>query len=729
MVAQYYGKRYGLDFLRESCYITREGVSLLGIAQAAEKIGFRTLMVKTDLETLRTECSYPAIVHWNSEHFIVLFDVKTKRKQRFGYSRKTEFVYIIGDPAHGLLTLKESDFERGWDPVKSGRGVMLLLEPTADFYSMHPAKSSLKTREFLVRYLKPFRKQLVLVMGYMLISTAITVSFPYLTKGLVDQGVMKKSYTLAALFAISQIVLFIGGTFFDIVKSRLMLHVNAKISLLIISDFLKKLLRLPIRFFDSKSVGDVSQRINDHHRIENFLTGDLINVLFSVVNIVIFSVILLSYKFTMWLIFMVLNVAGIFWIISFREKRKKLDYIRFSRNRTTQEKLFEMVVGMQEIKLNGSEDSKRWEWEFLQQRLYKLNIKNLNLEQVQQTGFHFLSNFKNILISFLAAVYVIENEITFGTMLSISFIIGQTNGPLEQMSKFFKSSQDAKLSIARLEEVQSKENEEVDKSKAEKSDIRIMNNFWERDIYDDSIHLHNLSFQYQGPRSPFVLKNLNFSISRGQVTAIIGASGSGKTTLMKLLLGFYQPTEGFITIGDRQLSTFCPSGWRQQCGTVMQDGYIFSDTIYANIALDGKEIDGNAMKRAIEVSNIDEFVKVLPMRYRTKIGSSGVGLSGGQKQRILIARAVYKNPGFLFFDEATSNLDANNESLIMHKLEDFFEGKTVVVIAHRLSTVKKADQIIVLENGSIVETGNHRSLSTARGKYFTLVKNQLELGG
>lgn len=719
MVAEWFGRQYEVDHLRELCFITREGVSLLGICQAAEKIGFRTLMLKAEPDLLENECSLPAILHWNENHFVVLFDIREKRSWWKG-GRKSGQVFVISDPAVGRIRLGRDDFIRCWRPAESDRGVVLLMEPTGVFYETETSAGKDGGIRFLMSYLRPFKKQLLLLAVYMLISTAITVSFPYLTKGLVDKGVLAKSYPWVTMFAISQLVLFCSGTILESLRSWVLLHMNARISLNILSDFLKKLMKLPIRFFDSKSVGDVTQRINDHHRIETFLTGDLVNVIFSILNVVIFSTILLFYGFGIWSVFILLSVLAIYWIALFRQQRKKLDYIRFARNRHSQEKLFELIVGMQEIKLYGSEDFKRWEWEFLQQRLHKLSIKSLRLEQYQRLGFSFLTQLKNIVISYLAAILVMRDKISFGTMLSISYIIGQTNGPLEQLFKFSKSAQDARLSLGRLLEVQAKKDEERIAAPPAKNGLTGVS---------ADIRINNISFQYQGPRSPFVLKDINLVIPEGKITAIIGTSGSGKTTLMKLLLGFYTPQTGSIMIGSTDLRILSPGCWRSQCGTVMQDGYIFSDSIARNIVLDSKEPVGQRFRDAVEIANVDEFARLLPMGYNSKIGSSGIGLSGGQKQRILIARAIYKNPNYLFFDEATSNLDANNEREIMGKLGDFLEGKTVVIIAHRLSTVKRADQIIVLEKGRIVEIGTHDSLARARGKYYGLVQNQLELGG
>ncbi|WEA03864.1 peptidase domain-containing ABC transporter [Mucilaginibacter sp. SJ] len=718
MVSEFYGKKIDLDFLREQCYITREGVSLLGISQAAERIGFRTLMVKIGLDSLAEDVPMPVILHWNQEHFVVLYKIRNKGPKKVGTAG---LEFIIADPAHGLTRIKSEDFLKFWQTSEGNKGIALLLEPTAAFYDRHNYESVDKSDlRFLLSYLKPFRKSVLLLALCMMASVGITICLPYLTQGLIDKGIVGKNYAFIVLFVLSQFILYTGGTALDVFRGWILLHMNAKISLNIISDFLKKLMRLPIRFFDSKSVGDVSQRINDHHKIETFLTSDIISTLFSSLQIIVLSSMLFTYKFSIWATFICFSASAVLWMFLFQKKRKQLDYVRFTQSKATQEKLFELIVGMQEIKLYNGEQEKRWEWEFLQVRQYRLNIKGLKLEQYQQTGFFFLSHIKNVVISFLSAVAVMHGELTIGVMLSISFIIGQTNGPLQQLIQFFKSAQDANLSFSRLQEVHHKDDEE--QGSLPESELGTFAPL------HDGIYLKRLNFQYQGPRSPFVLRDLDVLIPKGKITAIVGASGSGKTTLMKLLLGFYQPTDGAVMIGDQELSELSPKLWRSHCGTVMQDGYLFNDTIARNIVVDGSFPDTERFNRAVYVSNIDEFVNQLPLGYNTKIGPSGVGLSGGQKQRILIARAVYKDPAYLFFDEATSSLDAGNETAIMDRLDTFFIGKTVVVIAHRLSTVRHADQIIVLEKGMVVETGNHESLTTNRGAYYDLVKNQLELG-
>jgi ATP-binding cassette subfamily B protein len=710
MVAGFYGKRYGLEYLREQCHLSKEGVSLLSLNGAAEGMGFRSFMTFLDVGVLAEDGPLPAILHWEQNHFVVLWKVRSSIWRRGKRS------FVLADPAHGIVTVDEPTFRRGWISTADEKGAALFLETTPEFHDKKEVWEGKKGYGFLFQYILPHRRHFLQLALGMVLTSLITVAFPVLTQILIDNGVMERNLSVVLLVLISQVMLFLGSTAISMIRSWLLLHVNAKISLGIISDFLIKLLKLPIRYFDTKAVGDLSQRINDHHRIESFLTGDSISTLFSMINICIFSAVLACYNRKILMIFLLMSGLGILWILLFQEKRKQLDYKRFARNKENQDKLFEMITGMQEIKLFGSETAKRWEWERLQVKNFKLNIKSLALDQYQQSGYVFLTQLKNILISFLAAQAAVEGRITLGALLSVSYIIGQINGPLEQLVAFFKSAQDAKLSMDRLREIHSKRNEE-DEAAVQAGLVPHQN-----------IILENVSFRYEGPHSPLVLDNLSLTIPKGKITAIVGTSGSGKTTLMKLLLNFYHPTSGAILIGKTDLGIISPRVWRSCCGTVMQDGYIFYDTIARNIALDGKAIDAERMEHAVEVANLREFMEGLPLKYTTKIGNSGIGISGGQRQRILIARAVYKDPDYLFFDEATSSLDANNERTIMMNLNRFFRGKTVVIIAHRLSTVRNADQIIVLDNGRIAEIGSHDSLVGSRGKYYGLVKNQLELG-
>lgn len=709
MICEYYGKKFSIDYLREISFLTREGVSLLSVNEAAEKLGFNTLMLKLTYKGL-AEIDFPCIVHWNQNHFLVVIEI----------NRKTNKIKIA-DPNSGILSITKEVFLQNWISSSNNKGVALVLEPTNDFYEKAEINQKSKKYSFLFNYLKPHKK----LFGQLFLSLAllslVSFIFPFLTQILIDLGVKYKNYQVVTLILVSQLFLFIGITTIELIRNWITLHINARVSLRIISDFLGKLLKLPLSFFDSKAVGDLSQRLNDHHRIESFLTDVILNSAFSIFSIIIFIFILSAYSMKILAIFLIASLLGILWVLIFQKKRKQLDYIRFQRNKENQDKLFELIIGMQEIKLNGGETYKRWEWERLQIKLFKLNIQSLTLEQYQKTGFTFFNNVKNIIISYLAAIETINGNLSLGAMLSISFIIGQTNGPLEHLVSFFKAAQDAKISLDRLLEVQDKKGEEEIIDPA--SLIRMGDEY----LTAENIHVSDLSFQYEGPHSPYILKNVNFVIPKGKITAIVGESGSGKTTLMKILLGFYNPVKGKVEIGDKDLKYILPKNWRDKCGTVLQDGFIFTDTIARNIVSNGHDIDEDKLDNAISVANLDETVNDFPLKYTTKIGNSGIGLSGGQKQRILIARAVYKDPKYLFLDEATSSLDARNEKIIMENLNNFFIGRTVVIIAHRLSTVKNADQIIVMKKGAIVEIGNHQDLITRQGDYYSLVKNQLEL--
>lgn len=734
MVAAAYDKTYSLDFLRANSYITKNGVSLLGLSEAAEKIGFRTLVAKLSIQQLTDEVPLPAILHWNQEHFVVLHDIKEsfwKREEQF----------IIGDPAHGLVIVDKTTFKKCWLGTGDEKGIALLLETTPDFYQKEEENSDDKAGFlFLFKYLKPYKFYLSNIILGMLFGSLISMIFPFLTQSLVDYGINRQNVSFIHLILLSQLLLFAGSVAVDMIRNWILLHISSRVSVSIISNFLIKLMKLPISFFESKNVGDISQRINDHHRVETFLTGATLDTLFSLVNLIVFSIILSIYNTQLLLVFMGGSLLSIIWVTIFLKQRKSLDYNRFQRSRENQNSIYELITGMQEIKLYNCERPRRWEWERIQAKLFKINIKGLALEQYQEIGSSFFTQLKNIIISYITAQLVLNQQITLGTMLSISYIIGQMNGPLSQLMQFIRSIQDAKMSLDRLGEIHNKEDEEN-----EDGNIKKMHGFQEdvdngssinKQLFINSINkergdgitLFNLSFRYGGSRSPLVLKNINMHIPKGKVTAIVGSSGSGKTTLLKLLLKFYPSTEGEIMVDNVNLEDISAKLWRSNCGTVMQDGYIFSDTIARNIAVDGLRIDEERLLNAVNVANVSEYVKKLPLGFTTRIGNSGSSLSGGQKQRIFIARAVYKDPKYMFFDEATSALDSNNEKIIMENMDTFYEGRTVVVIAHRLSTVKNADQIIVLQNGEVVEQGNHKSLTSQKGYYYELVKNQLELG-
>ncbi len=707
MIAKFYGKAYSLQTLRERSYITREGVSLLGTSDAAESIGFRTMGVRLTFEKLAGEAPLPLIAHWKQKHFIVVYKIKKGK------------VYCA-DPAHGLIKYSKDEFFKGWISTRKDeeeQGVCLLLEPSPDFYSTEDEKINKKSFKFLFSYLKPHKKFFFQLILGMILGSIIQLIFPFLTQSIVDIGINNQDLSFITLILVAQLVLFVSQTFVDFLRGWILLHISTRINISLISDFLIKLMKLPISFFDTKMVGDLMQRIGDHRRIEAFLTGSSLNILFSMVTLVVFAIVLAIYSIQIFAVFMIGSILYIVWVYLFMKKRRELDYKRFSQLSENQSSIIQLITGMQEIKLNNCEKQRRWEWERIQARLFKINIKGLSLNQYQQAGAGFFNQMKNILITFIAAKSVVDGDITLGMMVAVQYIIGQLNSPIELIVNFMRSAQDAKISLERLGEIHQRDDEEP----ADKMRISIIPE-------DKSIFVSNVSFQYEGPHSAFVLKDVDLDIPESKVTAIVGPSGSGKTTLVKLLLGFYPPTKGEVKISDVRLENFNTRMWRDKCGTVMQDGFLFSDSIARNIAVSDEIIDKEKLLQAVKVANIQEFIESLPLAYNTKIGAEGIGLSQGQKQRILIARAVYKNPEYLFFDEATNALDANNEKTIMNNLEQFFQGKTVLIVAHRLSTVKNADQIVVLEKGEIVERGNHDELVSLKGYYYNLVKNQLELG-
>lgn len=712
MIARYYGKTYSLQTLRTRSFITREGVSMLGVSDAAEFIGFRTSGVRISFKQLTEDTPLPCILHWNQNHFVVCYDI---RKKKDGYR------IDIADPASQLVTYREEEFKKCWLSTKAQgeeRGTALVLEPGPDFYEMDDEKKAgEKSLTFFLKYLTPYKKQLIqLVLGMLTISV-LQLIFPFLTQSLVDVGIHGGNLSFITLILIAQLVVSISQLSVEFIRSWIMLHMNSRVNISLISDFLAKLMKLPLHYFDTKMIGDIMQRIGDHGRIESFLTGSSIGTLFSFVNFFIFAFVLAYYNMGILVIFLLGNSLYVCWILCFMKYRRELDIRRFAQAAGEQSSLIQLITAMQEIKLNNCEKQKRWQWERIQVKLFKISVKGLALGQVQQVGSIFFNRTTNIIISFLAAKAVVDGEMTIGMMMSLTYIIGQLSGPIGSFIGFVQQLQDAKISLERLNEVHGKADEEQDiESKLsllpEKRDIRI----------------ENLSFSYDGAERDYVLEDLNLSIPENKVTAIVGASGSGKTTLIKLILGFYSPNKGNVNIGETPLDTINPHLWRAKTGSVMQDGFIFSETIAQNIAVGVDQIDIERLRHAVTVANIREFIDSLPLGYNTKIGMEGNGISQGQRQRVLIARAVYKNPEFLFFDEATNSLDANNEKEIMEHLHEFYKGKTVVVVAHRLSTVRDADKIVVLDKGRVAEEGTHKELTEKRGLYYKLVKNQLELG-
>ncbi|MEG1909875.1 MAG: peptidase domain-containing ABC transporter [Bacteroidales bacterium] len=724
MLAKYYGKHYTLESLREKTYITREGVSLLGISEAAEKLGFRTTGVHVSFEQLATEATFPCIVHWKQQHFVVVYDIKQKhslfQNKHQQEEKENDYKITIADPAHGIIIYNKQEFLNSWlsskDEKGKEEGIALLLEPGPEFLSVEDEKQDRTKLKFIFQYLRPYKKliiQLVLGMG---IGTLLQAIFPFLTQSIVDYGIGNNNPPFIILVLIAQLVLYITQTGVDFVRSWILLHITTRVNISIISDFLFKLMKLPIGFFDSKKIGDIMQRIGDHYRIESFLTTSTLNTLFSTFSFVVFACILAFYNIKLLIVFCIASVLYVLWILLFMKRRRDLDFKRFAQAANEQSTLFQLITGMQEIKLNNCEKQKRWEWESIQAKLFKISIKGLALSQYQQSGAFFINETKNILISFFAAYSVIQGDMTLGMLTAVQYIIGQLNSPLNQVIGFIQSAQDAKISLERLGEIHQKDDEENDNEEK-------LSTLPE----EKSISMEHLSFSYT-PLSPEVLQDISLLIPQGKVTAIVGMSGSGKTTLLKLMLGFYPPNQGSIKVGETSLSSFSPKLWRAHCGVVMQDGFIFSDTIAKNIAVGVERIDKSRLLHAVHVANIEDLIQELPLGFNTQIGQEGNGISQGQKQRILIARTIYKNPDYLFFDEATNALDANNEKVIMENLQTFFEGRTVVIVAHRLSTVKNADQIVVLNRGKITEIGTHKELAEKRGEYYELVKNQLELG-
>ena len=730
MIAKHYGKNYSLQSLRSRSFITRSGVSMLGISNAAEDIGFRTLGYRLSWEQLRDEVPLPCIGHWNQRHFVVIYGIKKQRRipcifnrtppEGLKSNRSRNYLIYVADPASGLLKYTEKEFLRCWySNQKEGikEGAVLLLEPTPEFYNKEAEDRENLKFLYLLNYLKPYRRYIFQLILGLITSSIISLIFPFLTQSLVDTGIGNSNIAFVVMILIAQLILTLSQTANGLLRNWINLHVTSRVSISLISDFLIKLMKLPIAFFDVKLIGDIMQRIGDHNRIRSFLTDSLISIIFAVITLVMYTVIMASYNLGILAVFLIGSLFYVGWVLIFLKRRRELDYKRFQQSAANQSNIVQLVTGMQEIKLNGCEKQKRWAWERIQIKLFKVSLKSMMLNQNQQLGAVFINQAKDILISFLSAHAVIKGEMTLGMMMAVQYIIGQLNAPIQQFIGFTQAAQDARISLERLGEIHNRDDEE------KPDDAKI------NDIpADKDIEIRKLCFQYEGPDSEKVLDNISFIIPAKKITTIVGVSGSGKTTLIKLLLGFYNPVKGDVLIGGTALSRFSQREWRRCCGVVMQEGFIFSDTIAGNIGLTDEMPDKQKIDRATETASIKEFVENLPLGYNTRIGNDGHGLSTGQKQRILIARAVYKEPDFIFLDEATNSLDARNEKAIMENLSAFFKGRTVVVVAHRLSTVKNADKIVVLEKGRLVEEGTHRELVETKGAYYNLVKEQLELG-
>lgn len=716
MVAAYYGRTYSLERLREMCYIHRDGVSLLGIAEAAEQLGMRTTGVKVTLQQLIEEVPLPCIVHWNQEHFVVLYGTQRTKQGT---------VFQVADPVGQRIEYSEKEFVGCWaSDTEDGQpaGIALILEPTPDFYrdDLVDDSSDRTARKrsllLLLSYLRPYKRLIVQLFIGLGVVSLLQLILPFLTQAVVDFGISRQDLGFIYLVLIAQLMLTVGSTSVDFIQSWILLHISTRVNLSLLSDYLAKLMRLPFSYFDTRMTGDILQRIGDHTRIETFLTGSSLSLVLSLFNIVIYGVVIFIYDWRIFLTFFVGSVLYVAWVLLFMRRRERLDTKMFAQNSANQSKLVQLIHGIQEIKLNTCEQQKRWEWERVQARIFRLNTKGLALAQYQESGATLINEVKNLVVTALVAMFVLRGDMTLGMMMSVQYIIGSLNGPVNQLVEFIRRYQDARLSMERLQEVYEKE-DEVAPGRQLIGDVNP----------ESDITIKNLTFRYDKLNETPTLDNINVVIPHGKTTAIVGLSGSGKTTLLKMILGFYQPDAGEVIIGSSNLENYNKREWRKHCGVVMQDGFIYSDTIARNIAAGYDTIDTDRLAQAARVAEIDNYIRRLPLTYNTKIGAEGNGLSQGQKQRILIARAVYKNPDYVFFDEATNSLDANNEHSIIENLEGFLQGRTSVIIAHRLSTVVGADNILVMSEGRIVESGTHAQLLAQRGIYYELVKNQLNV--
>lgn len=712
MIAKYYGKNYSQRTLREYSFISREGSSLMGVCDAAEKIGFHTTGVKTSLRYLQERVTLPCMLHWNQNHYVVLYRIRKKRK---------ETIYHIADPASYLVKFSEKEFKSHWLSTKQNdneRGIVLMLQPDTDFYQREDEgdKAKMRSISHYFRYLIPYRWQLGQIVTCMVMYMVLGLIFPFLTQSMVDVGIRNSNLNFVLLILVSQFILTFTDMGINFLHNWIALHVNTRVDLALMSDFWRKLMNLPIRFFDTRMTGDLMQRLGDHGRIRNFLINDSIGILFSSITFLLYTILLAYYNLTLLLIFLTGHILYAAWVMSFLRYRRELDYQAFDLQAKNRSCVIQLIQGMQEIKLNNNERQKRWEWEELQARFFHNNMRGLKIDQIKRLGAQLITRSTGLIVSFFVAKQVIEGKMTFGMMMALSYIMGHVSGPISNFIGFIHSLQNAQISLERLNEIHGQDEEDNAKLSL-RTELPT----------DKSIRIRDLSFSYSGSPREYVLKGISLLIPAHKITAIVGVSGSGKTTIMKLLQGFYNPQEGELKVDETPLQLISPHFWRSKVGAVMQDGYIFSDTIAKNIAVGEDEIDKERLTKAVHIANIGDFIEKLPLGYNTKIGMEGNGVSQGQRQRILIARAVYKNPEYLFFDEATNALDTKNEKTIMENLMEFYKGKTVVICAHRLSTIRRADQIVVLNDGRVVETGTHDELMERHMEYYHLVENQLEM--
>ena len=705
IITKHYGQTVSIHNIRRLCQTTSDGVNMLGVSDAAEKLGFRTYGIRLTLDQL-TDIELPCILHWNQNHFVVLYGIKKGR-------------YYISDPASGLIVFDQNEFSKNWYSTKQlHEGLSLILSPGPNFYELSEddPTQSLKWAK-IATYFYKYRSLFIQLALGMLVGTILQLIVPFLTQSIVDIGINTKSLSFINLILIAQLMLFIAGIGVSFIRSWIMLHITTRVNISILTDLIIKIMRLPMNFFDIKTHGDIMQRMADQQRIEMFLTGNSLNTLFSVVNMIAFGSLLLVYNKLVFGIFLSATILYILWILIFMKYRRELDHKRFRISSENQTYLVEMIQSIKDIKLNNAQKQMRWGWEAIQAKLFKFKVKNLALSQYQAAGSMAINQLKGIMVTYFSAKAVLDGDMTLGSMMAVQYIVGMVNNPVENVLQFMQSYQDAKISLERLNEIYDTEDEE---------DVR--RNYITKLPQQKNIEIKNLTFRYFGAGNTPVFNKLNLTFPAGQTTAIVGSSGSGKTTILKLLLRFYNYEEGEILVGGKRLENIDFALWRDSCGIVLQDNHVYADTIQRNIAVNHETPDLALISESVHIANLEDFIAEQPFGLGTKIGIAGRGISQGQKQRLMIARAVYKRPDFIFFDEATNALDANNERLIIDNLNNFFQGRTVIIVAHRLSTVKNADNIVVLDKGQIVEQGTHTELTSLRGKYYELVKNQLELG-
>lgn len=709
MISRHFGAPYDIDYLSTLCIPTKQGVSLKSISDASHCIGLKSTSCRLTLSKL-TEMPLPCILHWNQNHFVVLYKINKKGTK-----------FKIADPSKGLLTLSLDDFKSHWiSGVKNGNecGIGMFFEKT-DLFDIERSNYSRRKHNslrFISHYISKYKSHILHISCNLFIGSVLQLIMPFLTQWIVDFGINYKDINFIWLVLLGELMLIIGKTVTDFIRRWLLLHISMNINISLVSDFFIKLLKLPMSFFDTKLMGDLLQRINDHSRVQSFLTSQILGFIFNFLSFTIYGAVLFLYDRLIFGVFLLSSIGYGLWITTFLQKRKILDYEMFEQQAKNQNKTYQFITSMQEIKLQDCEVRRRWEWEDTQADLFIVQMRYLKLQQAQEAGSVFINEVKNIIITILAATAVVKGHMTLGAMLAIQYIIGQLNSPVEQFMSFIYSFQDVKISLSRINEIHEKECEDAKRNQVFKFKS------------ERNICINDVDFKYDTHALKKTLEGVSFNIPEGKVTAIVGASGSGKTTLIKLMLGYYKVGSGNISIAGRDINEYNLKWWRRHCGVVMQDGVIFSESIARNIAVDNSDIDIERLEKAAVLANIHDYIMSLPLGYDTIIGRDGVSLSQGQKQRILIARAVYKNPEFIFLDEATNALDARNERSIVENLNDFYKGRTVIVVAHRLSTVKNADQIIVMEDGKVVEKGDHVSLIKIRGTYYNLIKNQLELG-